>query len=429
MINLLEAAGLVALGAGGTLLWAYLRWGRPWGRMAESLEEVESGNFRTLLPNFQHREQARCLRALDDLRQQMLLQQQRISSEDFDLKAILGGMVEGVMVLDASGKIRLANKRLTEILHLTSPPVGKTILEATLNKDLREICQQAFAEGEVLNFPLMLEHPRDRFLEINAVRLSEVTGKPAGVVMVCHDVTRIRELEKVRKEFVANVSHELRTPLSVIKGYVETLLDLDLADQAQTRKFLEIIEKHTHRLSSLIGDVLELSQLESNKLKLRPHPVRLPELCEKVLLSLQPLAEKRSIRIELTPVAHPAEVLVDVKLIERVIYNLLDNALKYTPVGGHIRILYRQDPETATLSVSDNGVGIPPADLPRVFERFYRVDKSRSNEVSGTGLGLSIAKHIVQNHGGRIWVESLPGKGSTFSFLIPFSSAAKSSAS
>jgi two-component system phosphate regulon sensor histidine kinase PhoR len=244
-------------------------------------------------------------------------------------------------------------------------------------------------------------------------------GDLQGIVAVFHDITDLKKLENVRRDFVANVSHELRTPVTVIKGYAEALLSGNLEeDQDRARRFMEIIYSHAERLASLIGDLLTLSQLESGNLKLDQTHIHLEQAVRHVVGLLEQKWAHKAITVDTSAMTSVPPVLADPGRLEQVIINLLDNAIKYTPHGGTITFVARETDDTVTIGVRDSGIGIPSKDLPRIFERFYRVDAARSREEGGTGLGLSIVKHIIQLHGGAVDVDSETGKGSTFWFTL-----------
>jgi two-component system phosphate regulon sensor histidine kinase PhoR len=238
-------------------------------------------------------------------------------------------------------------------------------------------------------------------------------GELHGVVAVFHDITDIRQLERVRRDFVANVSHELRTPITIIKGYAETLLAGALENPSQAARFVAIVHSQAERLASLIGDLLTLSQLESGTVGMESRSVSLPEAVGHVVALLEQKIHERCIKVDCTGLAEAPAVLADPGRLEQVFVNLLDNAVKYTPAGGSVSLSAQTDGERVTVAVKDTGIGIPSRDLPRVFERFYRVDSARSRDEGGTGLGLAIVKHIVQLLGGAVSVES-SGQGSTF---------------
>src|ERR1700733_3116631 len=361
-------------------------------------------------------------------RQHRLLQadiedfQRRQQQTTIDAKAqqqvLFNSMLEGLLLLDRNRKIYLANRAFKNLFGLKIELRGKTVLEALRVHELDELVNQVEAEGQVLNYELKLPDLSERWLQVNAAAISNSTGEREGTILVFHDLTRLKQLERTREEFVANVSHELRTPLSLIKGYVETLLDGARNDPEVAERFLKIIERNAQRLDFLIQDLLTISALESGQGQLNLQPVAIRPLTEKVFNDLKPPAENKNI----TLVNHLPELVAtgDTNRLEQVVANLVDNAIKYG--RGHCRVTVggkKIDGEKIEVFVQDDGPGIPSESLDRVFERFYRVDKARSREQGGTGLGLSIVKHIVQAHGGEVWVKSEPGKGATFFFTLP----------
>jgi two-component system phosphate regulon sensor histidine kinase PhoR len=240
-----------------------------------------------------------------------------------------------------------------------------------------------------------------------------------GAIAVFHDISRLKELERIRQDFVANVSHELRTPLTTIKGYAETLLEGALKEDVAFQ-FTQVIKKHADRLTKIVEDLLMLSRIESKEFRLEKKIVSPQDLVNDVIDYVRQSADKKRISIHKSEMAPSLKVEADRNYLEQVLINLVDNAIKYTPDGGRITIsVVEKEGQEVEFSVRDNGIGIPKEDMPRIFERFYRVDKGRSKESGGTGLGLSIVKHLVQAHGGRVWVESRLGEGSTFSFTLP----------
>jgi two-component system phosphate regulon sensor histidine kinase PhoR len=255
-------------------------------------------------------------------------------------------------------------------------------------------------------------------LQVNAAAIFNSAGEREGTILVFHDLTRLKQLERTREEFVANVSHELRTPLSLIKGYVETLLEGARNNPEVAERFLRIIERNAQRLDLLIQDLLTISALESGRVKLNVQPVELRPLADKVFTDLKARAEEKDVK--LVNQLNDLVAAADAHRLEQVFANLVDNAIKYGRTQGSVTVGgQKTDAGKIEVFVQDDGPGIPPEALDRVFERFYRVDKARSREQGGTGLGLSIVKHIVQNHGGEVWANSEPGKGATFFFTLP----------
>ena len=348
--------------------------------------------------------------------------QRRQQQVSLDAKAqqqvLFNSMLEGLLLLDRNRKIYLANRAFKNLFGLKIELRGKTIMEALRVHELDELVKRVEAEGQVFEHELKLPEFSERWLQVNAAVISNAAGEREGTILVFHDLTRIKQLERQREEFVANVSHELRTPLSLIKGYVETLLDGARNNPEVAERFLQIIERNTNRLDLLIQDLLAISALESGKMKLELQPVELRPLVEKVFNDLHSRAENRSIKLVNELPAMTANA--DVNRVDQVLANLVDNAIKYGRAHGSVTVGgEKTDAGKLEIFVRDDGPGIPPEALDRVFERFYRVDKARSRDQGGTGLGLSIVKHIVQSHGGEVWAKSELGKGTTFYFTLP----------
>ena len=345
-------------------------------------------------------------------------QEQTTAEAKAQQQVLFNSMLEGLLLLDRHQRIYLANRAFKHLFNLKTELRGKTIMEALRAHELAELVQHVEAEGQVFDYELKLPEFNERWLRVNAAAISNSAGEREGTILVFHDVTRIKQLERTREEFVANVSHELRTPLSLIKGYVETLLDGARSDPAVAERFLKIIERNTSRLDLLIQDLLTISALESGRMKLNVQPVKLHPLADKVFNDLKLRAGSKQITLknELADLTATA----DANRLEQVLANLVDNAIKYGRSQGTVIVGGKRGEDgRLELFVQDDGPGIPAEALDRVFERFYRVDKARSREQGGTGLGLSIVKHIVQSHGGKVWVKSDAGKGATFFFTLP----------
>ena len=337
-----------------------------------------------------------------------------------ETEALLGGMEEGVLILDLNGKIKKINGAMEAVLApAVSSDVGKHYLEVFRDPELNELIQSTLADKKGHRGSLSpLGQPGRTFqVQSSLVRYSENGGE--GVIVVFHDISDLKRLERVRQDFVANVSHELRTPLTAIKGYVEALRDGGLQDPVQAERFLGVIQRHSERMDKIVSDLLLLSEMESADRVLQRETVHLPELIRTAVETLRPPAEGKKQNLRVEPLEGIPALRADSQKIHQVMVNLLNNAISYTPEGGSITVEARPVDQGVEISVIDNGIGIPPDDLPRIFERFYRVDKGRSRELGGTGLGLSIVKHIVEAHGGHVRVESKPGKGSRFTFFLP----------
>jgi two-component system, OmpR family, phosphate regulon sensor histidine kinase PhoR len=333
-------------------------------------------------------------------------------------EALFNSMAEGMLLLDPDGRIQLANRAFARMFGVNTDLRSRTIMETLRQHELAELVEALGSQKRVLGCELKLLRPNERWLQVNGSAIFNGEGKRHGTVLVFHDLTRLKQLERTRQEFVANVSHELRTPLSLIKGYVETLRDGAVSNPEVAPKFLETIDRNAERLTLLIEDLLTISELESGRIKLQLQPVSLPATVKKVLGDFAERAAAR--QIELVGQVPDLTLRADADRLEQVLCNLVDNAIKYGRPQGTVAVRARTgDNGQMEVSVEDDGPGIPPESLERVFERFYRVDKARSREQGGTGLGLSIVKHIIQSHGGRVWVKSELGRGSTFYFTLP----------
>ena len=332
--------------------------------------------------------------------------------------AILGSMVEGVAVVAGDERILFCNGAFEQILELPEgSSQGKKLVEALRQADLVALVRQALPGGEEVTGEVEVGTVRRRNFSVTAAPVR--AGGPSGAVLVLHDITELRRLERVRRDFVANVSHEFKTPLTAIQGFAETLLNGALDDKANRNRFVEIIREHAQRLARLTDDLLKLSRIEAGRLELEIRPIGVEALVNGCVESARLKAEAKGLQFHVQLQEDLPAVRGDGAQLGEVLQNLLDNAVQYTPAGGQIAVKARSDGQEVIFTVADTGIGIPESDLERIFERFYRVDAARSRESGGTGLGLSIARHIVEAHGGRIWVESAIGHGSRFHFSIP----------
>ncbi|MCM8786953.1 MAG: ATP-binding protein [Candidatus Omnitrophica bacterium] len=335
------------------------------------------------------------------------------------LETILSSMFEGVLVINKDGEILIMNPTLQKLLLIDFPPEGKNFLEVIRNSAIQDIIDKVLKEEKnLISKEVLLYSPEEKIFKVNCAPVIK-NNSVEGAILVFHDITQLRRLERIRQDFVANVSHELRTPLTSIKGYAETLLEGALFDKKNAKDFVEIIYQDASRLAKLIDDLLDLSKIESGKLEMVFLPIDILDVIEKVVKILEPQAKKKAILVTLNIPLNLPKVLADQNRISQVILNLLDNAIKYTPDKGKVTISAASKDKFIQVDISDTGIGIPEDAIPHIFERFYRVDKARSRELGGTGLGLSIVKHIILNHGGNVWVESKVSYGSTFSFTLP----------
>jgi two-component system phosphate regulon sensor histidine kinase PhoR len=384
-------------------------------RVAEDLVERPSLDERLSETDDELGQLARALdRAGDRLRELST----RLSLELTRRDAMLSSMVEGVLTVDDELRVTFCNdsfRRLVGIAASITEPVP--LVELVRDSQLTEMFRQVLASGHPVNQRLELAAADSRIFDTHAAPLSNTQS--GGAIAILHDITELERLERVRKDFVANVSHELRTPLTAICGYAEALLEGGLEDQANNRKFLEIINAHAHRINNIASDLLTLSELESAKPLPEPDRIAVRSALEAALRGAEPEAKMRNVRL-ICGRMEDATVMGFKIHFEQAILNLLQNAVKFNHAGGEVRLdAARSQDGKICITVADTGIGIPSEDLSRIFERFYRVDRARSREVSGTGLGLSIVKHVIERMDGTIAVESQLGKGSTFKLSLP----------
>jgi two-component system phosphate regulon sensor histidine kinase PhoR len=353
-------------------------------------------------------------RAVDGLGQTI----RTLTDERNRSSAILGSMVEGVAVVTGEERILYCNWAFEQILELPEgSSQGRTLVESLRQADLIALVRQALSGVEELTGEVEVGTVRRRNFSVTAAPVRAAGAN--GAVLVLHDITELRRLERVRRDFVANVSHEFKTPLTAIQGFAETLLSGALDDTANRKRFVEIIREHAWRLARLTDDLLKLSRIEAGRLELELRPIRVEALVNGCLETARLNAQARGLRVLVDMQENVPAVRGDGAQLGEVLQNLVDNALQYTPSGGQIEVKARANGREVIFTVTDTGIGIPESDLERIFERFYRVDAARSREAGGTGLGLAIARHIVDAHGGRIWVESAVGQGSRFHFSVP----------
>jgi two-component system, OmpR family, phosphate regulon sensor histidine kinase PhoR len=409
---------LVYLLAGAVAMWMSRGYTSRVERLREFSSRVAEGDFRPL-PADGSGDSLEALGTSLNQTAARLDRTIRTLTEERNLSAaILGSMVEGVAVVNAGERLAFANPGFASILGLDVPPVaGSSLLEVVRQTELigavrRVLAGEPRVEAEIVTGTLRQHYFAATVASVRA-------GETSGAVIVLHDITELRKLERIRRDFVANVSHEFRTPLTAIQGFAETLIGGAIDDPQNRGRFLAIILEHSRRLARLTEDLLRLSQMDAEQLELEIRAVSVPQLIESCYEPAQRRAAEKGLTISLNVPSQLPEVAADNRRLQEVLQNLLDNAIQYTLPGGKIVVSAEPHGDEVILTVADTGIGIPQADQPRIFERFYRVDVARSREAGGTGLGLSISKHLVEAQGGRIWVESEVGVGSKFHFAVP----------
>ncbi len=417
-----------AAGVGAVILAAFLLvevW-IPGLRLRRILRRLAKKDFRPVIvpaSGLFFRNSTRDVRTIAELLQQL---DRQITDEGFSLRAILSSMVEGVLIADRSHRIRLVNDALVQLFALGEPPVNRTVIEVFRKHDLQETLEAVMESGRPQRIELAFETAGPGGYEVKHfdVHVAGLNPKPnappSAALVVFHDVTRIHDLEAMRREFLANVSHEFRTPLAIINGYLETLLDGALEDREMTVHSIRTMHKNVRRLSLLIDDLLTISRIEHRATLLEFQTGDLRETLDRVLEHLEPNLSERGASVEIDWPEDARRAEIDAQRIEQVFSNLLGNALRYGDATNLvIRISARRQAGEIEMVFQDNGPGIPYEDQPHIFERFYRVHKGRSRDAGGTGLGLSIVRSIVEGHGGTVHVESTPGAGASFHVRLP----------
>jgi two-component system phosphate regulon sensor histidine kinase PhoR len=347
-------------------------------------------------------------------------QMYEISENQQRLSGVLTNMTSGVIFITEQRRIMLVNPAVERLLGTPGHEiVGKLHIEAGKSFGLSQYIDRCLDHSEKFRQEVHIYYPQERVLDVNFAPYINFKGESKGVVVVLHDITEIRRLEKMRSDFVANVSHELRTPITSIKGFTETLLEGAMQDEETCRNFLQIISDESERLYRMIRDILDLSKIEQKRIPLQMGEVHLQELIASAVAIMNDQAQKKQLTITLPWQNPEIWLMTDRDCLQQIVINLLANAVTYTSEGGSITILAEKVEKNVKIQVIDTGIGIPEKDIPRIFERFYRVDKARSRDSGGTGLGLAIVKHLVENLHGHIHVESVEGKGTTFTVTLP----------
>jgi two-component system phosphate regulon sensor histidine kinase PhoR len=394
---------------------------RPIAQMRQGAERFARGelDYKLLLPDSE--ELTGLAEALNEMAAQLQERIRTIVRQSNEQKAVVGSMAEGVLAVDNQERIISVNKATCQLLGIDQVQAqGRSLQEVVRNADLRRFVGRVLEANEPIDNDVVVHGHQEGVLQARGAALHDASGQAIGAVVVLNDVTEFRRLEHIRRDFVANVSHELKTPITAIKGFVETLLDGTIHDPVDTERFLRIVGKQAERLHSIIEDLLSLSKIEQGEdagdISVERQP--LAEVLASAVHDCERRAADRQIEIRVACDDDlPAEI--NAPLLEQAIINLLDNAIKYSEPGREVQLVGSQSERDVTITVADRGSGISAEHLPRIFERFYRVDKARSRKLGGTGLGLAIVKHIVQAHGGRVAVKSALGIGSTFTIYLP----------
>ena len=414
--------GVICVLFAATAVVVWQKWVAPWRQVERLVRQIAgSGRPGTFLVDGGP-ESKRVGLALENIfaRQQELGRQ--IAGRESGTQTILRAMQDGLLVVDKSLRVTLVNQAFRKLFGLPEISLGTPLLDIVRDATVDRLIEETLRAGKAMQSELVRADSKtnsERDVEISAVPIKDDAGLTTGAVVLFHDITQLKQTDKVRRDFVANVSHELRTPLSIVRGYIETLLDNPETSEKELSRILRVMERHSKRLGLLVDDLLTLAHLESRSAGLQFSDVQLAELLQSVIRDWEKkLAEKQlKVVVDLSPDART--IRADETRLHEVLYNLLDNALKYSRENGEIRLRAAQHGPDIVLSVTDNGIGISKDDLRRIFERFYRADKARSRELGGTGLGLAIVKHIAQLHGGRVEAESELGKGTTIRVILP----------
>jgi two-component system phosphate regulon sensor histidine kinase PhoR len=412
---------VIALLVAMITLYVTRRISRPIEEMKRGAEMFARGDLTHRLPAPPSTELAGLADAMNVMAQQLEDRIQTVISQRNEYEAVLSSMVEGVIAVDQDETILSINQAALDMLKITSAEAkGRTIQEVVRNRQFIEFVSDSLAGKTLEERDVEIQGPERRIINIRSMALRNAAMQNMGSLVVLNDVTKIRHLEIIRRDFVANVSHEIKTPLTAIKGFVETLQQSMDQDQAEHHKFLGIIDKHVNRLNAIVEDLLALARIEQigEKTTVALEKRRLKSLVENAINVVQHRADVKHITFK-TKVAEDPHIMVDSTLFEQALVNLLDNAVAYSPEHEQVTISALKSDQAFVVSIADQGIGISKQHQPRLFERFYRVDKARSRKHGGTGLGLAIVKHIAQAHNGSVTVESQPNKGSVFSIQLP----------
>lgn len=393
----------------------------PLEQLEEGAKRFAEGDLKSKLPVFKTREIGNLAKTMNMMANQLDERILEIISRNKEQEVVLSNMKEGIIAVDVCEKVIKINKSAAEMFNVElNGAKGSNVKELINNNDFHHFIEEALINCNRLEDSLVIRNSHEQFIQIYSTPIYDEANSRIGTLIVLNDITHIKKLENIRRDFVANVSHELRTPITSIKGFVETILDSDMDDKEEIKSFLKIIGRHANRLNAIIEDLLSISRLEqgSDKTSIIFDDTPLIKVLKAAVQTSELRGKSKNISINLV-CPESIQIKANPSLFEQAIINLIDNAINYSEENSVISVEGRQSEEGIIIKVSDHGCGIEQEYLPRIFERFYRVDKARSRKMGGTGLGLAIVKHIVQTHGGQIKVESEVGVGSTFSIYLP----------
>ena len=396
--------------------FVWQQWIRPWREIEQLVRQIaRSHRPATFLVGGGTAPQRVGL-ALEQVFQTTQRLERELADRTANSATILGAMQDGLLVVDADRRITLLNRTFQNLFQLSDRSIGEALLEAIRDPVMEQAVAETLKMGQPVRHELTISN---RQMQMSGVPIKNENSQTTGAVFLLHDITELRRADDIRKDFVANVSHELRTPLSILRGYIETLRDDPEIPIDESSRILEVMDRHSKRLGQLVDDLLTLAKLESGRSNLQVGEIELPRLFADVTRDWEKKFAEKKLKATVELSRDLPALYADEGRLQEVLYNLIDNAVKYAPENGNISLAATRRDHQLVLAVSDDGVGIAPDDLPRIFERFYRVDKARSRALGGTGLGLSIVKHIAQLHGGRVEAESELGKGTTIRVTLP----------
>jgi two-component system, OmpR family, phosphate regulon sensor histidine kinase PhoR len=410
-----------------TMLVLWQKWTKPWAQIDQLVSQISRSERPSTFLIDGGKDPHRIGLTLENIFAHQQELERQIAGRESGTQTILGAMQDGLLVVDARSRITLMNPTFQQLFELRDPAIDVPLVEAVRHATLDQLVTETLRNGVAMRSELSVADSRthgERHIEVSAVPIKKADDEITGAVVLFHDFTELKQLDQIRREFVANVSHELRTPLSILRGYIEVLFDEPELPREELTRILSIMDRHSKRLERLVGDLLSLAELESSQAKLELGVVRVDELFNNLVRDWKEKLSAKNLKLLVDLPSETLTLQADGTRLEEVLHNLLDNAVKFSPQNGQIRLRATPSDSNMVLSVTDYGIGIGKEHLSRIFERFYRADKARSRELGGTGLGLAIVKHIAQLHGGWVEADSELGRGTTIRVVLPEKSRA-----